>query len=113
VKKVHSTGSVLDNKYTGQNAVLTKAKKTTHIQVTEEGNYERRLYFCHWFLQAVYDNIFEPKFIFFTDEAWFHLSGCTMLKIMGTGAVLIQDRLLKCQLMIRSLVCGVPLLLYE
>jgi hypothetical protein len=116
VKKVCSTGSFLDKKYTRQNAVLTKetldetgarlehsprkslarlaqqaqvsktawrATKNLHLQpykitqvhVTEEGDYGRRTHFCNWFLQAVHDSVLDPKFTFFTVEAWFHLSG--------------------------------------
>jgi hypothetical protein len=41
------------------------------------------------------------------------LVGISMLKTIGTGAVLIRDRRLKCPFMIRRLVCGVPLLLHE
>jgi hypothetical protein len=26
-------------------------------------------------LQAIYDGVLDPKLTFFTDEAWFHLSG--------------------------------------
>jgi hypothetical protein len=31
--------------------------------------------FFNWFLQAVHDGVLDPKLTFFTDEAWFHLSG--------------------------------------
>jgi hypothetical protein len=47
----------------------------TQIQVIEEGKYGRRTHFCNWFLQAVHDGVLDPKLTFFTDEAWFHLSG--------------------------------------
>jgi hypothetical protein len=47
----------------------------TQIQVIEEGDYGRRTYFCNWFFQAVHDGVLDPKLTFFTDEAWFHLSG--------------------------------------
>jgi hypothetical protein len=33
------------------------------------------MHFCKWFLQAVRDCVFEPKFTFCIDDAWFHLSG--------------------------------------
>jgi hypothetical protein len=33
------------------------------------------MHFCNWFLQAVHDGVLDPKLTFFTDEAWFHLSG--------------------------------------
>jgi inhibitor of nuclear factor kappa-B kinase subunit alpha len=117
VKKVRSTGSVLDKKYSRQNAVLTeevldeigarlehsppkslarlaqevkvstttawKATKILHLlpykitqdQAIEEGDCQRRIHFCNWFLRAVHDGILDPKLTFFTDEAWFHLSG--------------------------------------
>jgi hypothetical protein len=29
-----------------------------------------------FFLQAVHDSVLDPKLLFFTDKAWFHLSGC-------------------------------------
>jgi hypothetical protein len=35
----------------------------------------RRTLFCDWFLQAVHDGVLDPKLTFFTDQAWFHLSG--------------------------------------
>jgi hypothetical protein len=35
----------------------------------------RRTHFCNWFLQAVHDGVLDSEFTFFTDEAWFHLSG--------------------------------------
>jgi hypothetical protein len=50
--------------------------KTTQVQVIEEGDYERRMHFCNWFLQAVHDCVPEPKLKFFIDEAWFYLSAC-------------------------------------
>jgi hypothetical protein len=49
--------------------------KITQVQVTEECNNRRRMHFCNWFLQAVHDGVLDPKLTFFTDEAWFHLSG--------------------------------------
>jgi hypothetical protein len=49
--------------------------KITKVQVIEEGDYGRRMHFCKWFLQAVHDSVLDPKRTFFTDEAWFHLSG--------------------------------------
>jgi hypothetical protein len=47
----------------------------TQVQVIEECDYGRRMHFCNWFLQAVHDGVLDPKLTFFTDEAWFHLSG--------------------------------------
>jgi hypothetical protein len=44
--------------------------KITQFQVTEEGVYDRRTNFSHWFLQAVHDIIFNPKLTFLTDKAW-------------------------------------------
>jgi hypothetical protein len=44
------------------------------FQVTEEGDYERRMHFCNWLLWTVHDGVLDPKFTFFTDKAWFHLS---------------------------------------
>jgi Asp-tRNA(Asn)/Glu-tRNA(Gln) amidotransferase B subunit len=49
--------------------------RITQVQVTEEGNYRRRAHCCNWFLQALHDGVLDPKLTFFTDEAWFHLSG--------------------------------------
>jgi hypothetical protein len=49
--------------------------KITQIQVTEECDYGRRTHFCNWILQAVHDGILDPELTFFTDEAWFHMSG--------------------------------------
>jgi hypothetical protein len=49
--------------------------KIAQVQVIEEGDYGRRTHFCNWFLQAVHDGVLDPKLTFFTDEAWFHLSG--------------------------------------
>jgi hypothetical protein len=117
VKKVTSTGSFLDKKYTRQNTVLTEETldeigalirtfasqilarlaqqaqvlkttawretknlhlwpyKITQVQVTEGGDYGRRMHFCNWFLQAVHDRVLDPKLNIFHCEAWFHLSG--------------------------------------
>jgi hypothetical protein len=78
VKRVHSPGSVLDKKYTGQNAVLTEEMLDeigATFQVIEEGDYERRAHFCNWFLHAVHNSVLDAKLTFFTDEVWFHLSG--------------------------------------
>jgi hypothetical protein len=47
----------------------------TQVQVIEEGDYGRRTHFCNWFVQAVHDSVLDPELTFFTDEAWFHLSG--------------------------------------
>jgi hypothetical protein len=33
------------------------------------------MHFCNWFLRAVHDSVLDLKLTFFTDEAWFHLSG--------------------------------------
>lgn len=33
------------------------------------------MHFCNCFLQAVYNNVLDPKLPPFIDEAWFHLSG--------------------------------------
>jgi hypothetical protein len=49
--------------------------KITQVQVIEGGDYGRRTHFCNWFFQAVHDGVLDPKLTFFTDEAWFHLSG--------------------------------------
>jgi hypothetical protein len=49
--------------------------KITQVQVIEECDYGRRTHFCNWLLQAVHDGVLYPKLTFFTDEAWFHLSG--------------------------------------
>jgi hypothetical protein len=49
--------------------------KITQVQVIEECDYGRRTHFCNWFLQAVHKGVLDPKLTFFTDEAWFHLSG--------------------------------------
>jgi hypothetical protein len=52
----------------------------------------RRLHFCNWFLQAVHNGIFDLKLTFFTDKAWFHLTGCINMensKTVANGAVLI------------------------
>jgi hypothetical protein len=49
VKKLQSAGSVLDKKYTKQNAVLTEEmldKIGDRFQVTEKGDYKRRMHFC-------------------------------------------------------------------
>jgi hypothetical protein len=49
--------------------------KITQVRAIEECDYGRRTHFCNWFLQAVHDGVLHPKLTFFTDEAWFHLSG--------------------------------------
>jgi hypothetical protein len=54
--------------------------ETTQVQVTEEDDAMRRMRFCNWFLQAVYDSVLAPELTFFTDEAWFHLRGCISIQ---------------------------------
>jgi hypothetical protein len=49
--------------------------KITQVQVIEECDYGRRTHFCNCFLQEVHGGVLDPKLTFFTDEAWFHLSG--------------------------------------
>jgi hypothetical protein len=34
-----------------------------------------RISYCRWFQQSVYDGMVDPDLAFYTDEAWFHLSG--------------------------------------
>jgi hypothetical protein len=34
----------------------------------------REKHVCKWFMQAIYDGVLDPKFPFFTVEAWVHLS---------------------------------------
>jgi hypothetical protein len=155
-KKVRSTGSFLDKKYTWQNAVLTEETldetgarlehsprkslaqlaqqaqvskttawratknlhlrpyKITQVQVIEECDCGRRTHFCNWFLQAAHDGVWSAQNLHFSlmtlGSIWVSIS---MLKTIGTGAVLIRSRRLKCPFTIRRLVCGVPLLLHE
>jgi hypothetical protein len=45
------------------------------IQATEKDDYKRRIYFCNWFLKALHDSGFDPKYKFSIEEACFHLSG--------------------------------------
>jgi hypothetical protein len=49
--------------------------KTTQVEVTEEGNYKRRIHFCNWFLWAVHDDVLDPKLTLYTDGALFHPIG--------------------------------------
>jgi hypothetical protein len=47
-----------------------RSYKITQVQVIEEGDYERRMHFCNWFLEVVKDGVLD-----LTEEALFHLSG--------------------------------------
>ena len=38
-------------------------------------DYDKRVQFCNWFNTQVHDGILDPQLTFFTDEAWFNLSG--------------------------------------
>jgi hypothetical protein len=49
--------------------------KITQVHAIEEWDYGRRTHFLNWFLKAIHDGVLDPKLTFFTDEAWFHLSG--------------------------------------
>jgi hypothetical protein len=37
----------------------------TQVKVIEGGNYKRKMHFCNWILQAVYDCVRDPKLTFF------------------------------------------------
>jgi hypothetical protein len=87
------------------------AEKITQVQVIEECDCGRRTHFCNWFLQAVYDGVLDPELTFFTDEAWFHLSGYinaqnnrywSSINPKQTSEVPLHDQKI-----------GVPLLLHE
>jgi hypothetical protein len=69
----------------------------------------------NWFSRTVHAGVLDQKLTFFTDETWFQLSRFVGLKLigLGTGTLLIRDRLLRCPFTIRKLVCGVPFLLHE
>jgi hypothetical protein len=69
--------------------VLTAAKIITQAQVTEESDQEREIHFGNWFLWTILDSVLAPKLTLFTDEAWFHLSGESVLKTISTGVILI------------------------
>jgi hypothetical protein len=64
--------------------------KMTHVQVTEESKYKRRMHFCNWLFLAEYDSVLDPELPFFSDEAWFHLSGCFNLR--QTSEVPLHDQ---------------------
>jgi hypothetical protein len=60
--------------------VLTKLLKlkpyrTTVIHQFLPPDAEARINHCRWFQHSVYDGMADPDFVFYTDEAWFHLSG--------------------------------------
>ena len=52
-----------------------KPYKVTVVQKLQEPDFNRRTHFCDWYVQSVHDGIVDPQITFFTDEAWFHLSG--------------------------------------
>jgi hypothetical protein len=39
------------------------------------GDYAKRVNYCQWFKNLIHGNIGVLDQVFFTDEAWFHLSG--------------------------------------
>jgi hypothetical protein len=102
------------------------------VSVTEEGDYGRSTHFqptfqnwkysmltkspvclsvcvCKRFLrQTVHDGVLDPKLTFFTDKAWFHLSGYISAKNNRYWSSINTDFWSD-----PSLVYGVPLLLYE
>jgi hypothetical protein len=75
-KKVNSPASFLDNKYTGQNAVLIKAIENNTGSSNSGRQISKKIHFCNWFLCALHGSFFDPNLIFFTDEARLLLSGC-------------------------------------
>jgi hypothetical protein len=44
--------------------------------ITEEVDYGRTAILCNRFLRAVHNDVLGQNLTFFTNEAWFHLSGC-------------------------------------
>jgi hypothetical protein len=44
--------------------------KKTQVQVTEEGNYDRKTHFCNRFLKEIHDSVIDPKPTFFTPSEW-------------------------------------------
>jgi hypothetical protein len=93
-EKFHKTGAILEHPphksltqlaQQAQVSMITMLKvarklcllplKIRQVQATEEGYYRGRMYFCNWFLQAVHDGLLNPKLTFFTEEAWFLLTG--------------------------------------
>jgi hypothetical protein len=59
---------------TASTALILLKYKIRRVQVSEGGNYERKMNFCNWFLWVVYDSVLETELTFFTDNIWFHLS---------------------------------------
>lgn len=52
-----------------------KPYKVTVVQQLLPHDNAARLNFCNWILDNVNDQTIDPRLIFFTDEAWFHLHG--------------------------------------
>jgi hypothetical protein len=53
-----------------------KPYRTTVVHQLLPPDAEVRINYCRWLQQLVYDGMVDPDFVFYTDEARFHLSGC-------------------------------------
>ena len=49
--------------------------KLNVVQQIKPVDYDKRVRFCNWFNTQVHDGILGPQLTFFTNEAWFSLSG--------------------------------------
>ena len=57
------------------------------------------MHYCEWFHSSVNGGLIDPQLLFFSDEAWFHLSGT-----VGTGPLKIYIAFEKSLIMIGKFV---------
>jgi hypothetical protein len=81
------------------------------MQVLHElipGNYAKRVNYCRWFKNLIRGNIGVLDQVFFTDEAWFHLSGYVNSQNYRTGRTKNPHNFTATPLHPQKIACGVP-----
>jgi hypothetical protein len=68
-------GVSVGSAWTAIELLLVRPFKITVVPEIKPVDYEKRVWFCNWFLSHVHGRLLHPKLTFFTDEANFNLSG--------------------------------------
>jgi hypothetical protein len=68
-------GVSLGSAHTATRFMKLRLYTITVVQRLTNTNSGARIHFCSWLLGYVHDGIVNPELLFFSDEAWLHLSG--------------------------------------